>query len=63
MLKSIILLPLLSSIACGFFGRLLGYSGSKVLSTSIIGFTFLLSIFSFYSVGLKQDPTYITICS
>jgi hypothetical protein len=39
----ILLIPILSSIACGFFGRFLGFKGSKIISTTLIGITSALS--------------------
>jgi len=63
MFINIILLPLLSAIICGLMGRSIGYQGAKFLSTSVIGFTFLLSIIAFYRVGLNQNPFYIKLGS
>jgi NADH-ubiquinone oxidoreductase chain 5 len=61
MYESIIILPLLSSISSGLFGRFLGREGSKLLTTSIIFITFLLSCIAFYEVGLNGNPTYISL--
>ena len=63
MFLGIIILPLLSSIACGLFGRSLGYLGAKILSTLLIGATCLLSLFSFVNVGLMKNPYYILLGS
>ena len=46
----VILIPLLSSIFCGVFGRKLGYEGVKVFSSSCLFLTFLISLASFIEV-------------
>lgn len=50
----ILLLPLLSTIFSGLCGRWLGGRGAAILSTSLIGTTFLISCFAFYEVALKK---------
>jgi len=55
MLINIIILPLISSIACGLFGRYFGYLGTTIVSTSLIGFTFLLSLFSFIKISFIDN--------
>lgn len=48
----IILLPLLSSISVGFFGRYIGIKGAGILSTTLIIITSILSWIAFYEVGV-----------
>lgn len=57
-LKSIIFIPILSAIACGFFGRFIGYNGAKILSTSLISFTCFISCYSFYIIGLVENTSF-----
>jgi len=60
---NIIFLPILSAILCGFFGRLLGYSGAKLVSTTLISTTCLLSYYAFYVVGFLKNPYYVVLGS
>lgn len=59
----ILLLPLLSSIFCGFFGRKIGYEGVKIFSSVLILLTFLLSISSFIEVIVLSSSIYIKLWS
>lgn len=61
MYLSIILLPLLGAIFSGFFGFFLGRTGSSILSTSLVGISFLLSCFAFYEVGLLGHVHHFTL--
>ena len=55
----IIILPLLSFIFCGLFGRKLGYSGTKILSSSFLLFSVLISFFIFNEVVINNSVIYI----
>jgi NADH:ubiquinone oxidoreductase subunit 5 (subunit L)/multisubunit Na+/H+ antiporter MnhA subunit len=55
----VLILPLISSITAGLFGRYLGYQGAGRITSSLIVITFLISSFIFYEVGLNQSPTYL----
>jgi len=57
----IVLLPLVSSFICGFFGYLIGGRGSTILSTSILLSCMLLSFGAFHEVGIGGSPCYITL--
>lgn len=57
----IIFLPLLSAFIAGFLGRYIGGRGAQFLTTSFIFITGILSIISFYEVGLLGSPCYITL--
>ena len=46
----ILLLPLLSSVFCGLYGRKLGYEGVKIFSCILLLGTFIISLFSFIEV-------------
>ena len=59
----ILLLPLLSSIFCGFFGRKIGYEGVKIFSSVLILLAFLLSISSFIEVIILNSSIYIKLWS
>nr|NP_775402.1 NADH dehydrogenase subunit 5 [Akanthomyces muscarius]AAO14663.1 NADH dehydrogenase subunit 5 [Akanthomyces muscarius] len=61
MYLSIIILPLLGSIASGFFGRKIGISGSRILSCITIFMTTTFAIIGFFEVGLKKNPVSINI--
>ncbi|MCL4150531.1 UNVERIFIED_CONTAM: hypothetical protein GTU68_038557 [Idotea baltica] len=53
MFLSVLVFPLISSLLSGLFGRYLGAKGAGILSVSLIGFSFLSSLFIFYEVGLS----------
>jgi NADH-ubiquinone oxidoreductase chain 5 len=56
MYLAIITLPLLGSIAAGFFGRKIGVSGAQLITcTCVIVTTFLASL-AFIEVGLNNIP-------
>lgn len=57
----IVFLPLLSAIASGFFGRLLGREGSTRITTGCIATTFILSLIAFYEVALGDSPCYLEL--
>jgi NADH-ubiquinone oxidoreductase chain 5 len=55
----IIFLPLISSLTSGLFGRFLGPKGASFITVSCLFFTSLISLFSFYEVGLCKSSVYI----
>ena len=57
----IVLLPLLGSIAAGFFGRFLGFRGAALITTSCVLTSSLLSCIAFYEVALSGSPCYIKL--
>jgi NADH-ubiquinone oxidoreductase chain 5 len=61
MYLTIIFLPILSSILALFFGRFLGEKGSSFLSVILMFTSFLLSLISFFLVGLKNNPCFFKI--
>ena len=54
MYLTIITLPLLGSIAAGFFGRKIGVSGAQLITCSSVIVTTLLAIVAFFEVGLNN---------
>ena len=58
---SIVFIPLISSIICGFFGRFIGTRGSQLISTSLVSLTALLSFIILFEVGLSSTPCYIKV--
>ena len=59
MYLSIILLPLLSAITSGFFGRKVGVKGSQMISCVCIGITTLLSVLAFIEIGMNNISVHI----
>lgn len=59
----IIVLPLLSSILCGVFGRKLGYEGVKIFSCFMLLCTCLMAVFSFTEVVYLESSAIINIWS
>lgn len=57
----IILLPLLSSLASGFFGRKIGVTGSHLIACTSVTTTTLLATVAFYEVGLNNIPVSIKL--
>ena len=54
MYLAIIILPLLGSIAAGFFGRKIGVSGAQLITTLSVIITTTLAILAFFEVGLNN---------
>ena len=59
----ILILPLLSSIFSGLFGRKIGYEGVKIFSCVLMLITLILSINSFIEVVLLDSLIYIKLWS
>jgi len=51
----VIFFPLLGSLITGLFGRFIGRTGSIILTTSCLFFSFLTALFIFYEVGLSNS--------
>jgi len=56
-----IILPLLSSISSGFFGRKIGVSGSHAIACTSIITTTILATIAFFEVGLNNIPVSIKL--
>jgi NADH-ubiquinone oxidoreductase chain 5 len=61
MYLAIIILPLLGSIASGFFGRKIGVSGSQLITCTSVVLTTLLAVLAFFEVGLNNIPVSIEV--
>jgi NADH:ubiquinone oxidoreductase subunit 5 (subunit L)/multisubunit Na+/H+ antiporter MnhA subunit len=61
MYLSLIILPLLGSIAAGFFGRNIGVRGAQIITSVSVIITTILSIVVFIEVGLNNIPVSITL--
>jgi len=56
MYLAIIILPLLGSIASGFFGRKIGVSGAQLITCASVLLTTVLALVAFLEVGLNNIP-------
>ena len=61
MYLAIIILPLLGSIASGFFGRKIGVSGAQVITCIAVVLTTLLAVVAFFEVGYNNIPVSIEV--
>ena len=61
MYLAIIILPLLGSIASGFFGRKIGVTGSQIITCTAVIMTTVFAIVAFFEVGLNNLPVYIEL--
>ena len=57
----IVFLPLISAIACGIFGRKVGYSGVKFVSCFLIMLTFIISLLGFTEVVILHSNLIIPL--
>jgi hypothetical protein len=63
MYLALIILPLLGSIASGFFGRKIGVTGSQIITSSLVIITTLLAIIAYFEVGINSIPVSIQLFS
>jgi NADH-ubiquinone oxidoreductase chain 5 len=61
MYLSLILLPILGSIASGFFGRKIGISGSQLITCTCVLITTFLALVAFIEVGLNNNPVTVDL--
>lgn len=61
MYLAIIILPLLGSIASGFFGRKIGVSGAQMITCTAVVTTTVLAVLAFFEVGLNNIPVSIEV--
>jgi NADH-ubiquinone oxidoreductase chain 5 len=61
MYLAIITLPLLGSIASGFFGRKIGITGAQIITSCCVITTTLLAIVAFFEVGINNIPVSIEL--
>lgn len=63
MYLAIILLPFISAILSGFFGRALGVKGSFIINVTSLLITTLLAFVAFYEVALCKSTTSVELFS
>ena len=61
MYLAIIILPLLGSIASGFFGRKIGVTGAHFITCTAVVLTTMLAVVAFFEVGLNNIPVSIEV--
>ena len=61
MYLAIIILPLLGSIASGFFGRKIGVTGAQIITCTAVVLTTILAVVAFFEVGLNNIPVSIEV--
>lgn len=61
MYLAIIILPLLGSIASGFFGRKIGISGAQIITCTAVVTTTILAVLAFFEVGYNNIPVYMEV--
>ncbi len=61
MYLTIIILPLLSSIVTGFFGRKVGVTGAHLIACVNVAITTILAIIAFFEVGFNNIPVSINL--
>jgi len=61
MYLAIIILPLLGSIASGFFGRKIGVTGAQIITCTALIVTTMLAVVAFFEVGLNNIPVSIQV--
>jgi NADH-ubiquinone oxidoreductase chain 5 len=61
MYLSILILPLLGSIASGFLGRKLGVTGAHIITCTCLILSSLLATVAFYEVGISGSPVTINL--
>jgi proton-translocating NADH-quinone oxidoreductase chain L len=57
----IIFLPLCGFLAAVGFGRMIGYRGAALITTTCVSLSALLSIICFYEIGLSGAPCYLVL--
>jgi NADH-ubiquinone oxidoreductase chain 5 len=57
----IIILPLLGSISCGFFGRKIGVTGSHIIACASVISTTIIATLAFFEVGLNSIPVSVKL--
>ena len=61
MYLALITLPILGSIASGFFGRKIGVRGAQIITCSCVILTTIFAVVAFIEVGLNNVPVYIEL--
>jgi NADH-ubiquinone oxidoreductase chain 5 len=61
MYLAIITLPLLGSIASGFFGRKIGVNGAQIITCTSVILTTIFAIVAFFEVGMNNIPVSVEL--
>jgi hypothetical protein len=61
MTSLIVFLPLFSSFCSGFFGFKIGTKGVALVTAISLILSFICSILTFLTIGLKLTPVYVTL--
>jgi len=59
MLTSILLIPLLSAMCAGFFGKYIGTQGSKQITTCLMGYNLAIIFYLFYNVMFYEENYWV----
>jgi NADH:ubiquinone oxidoreductase subunit 5 (subunit L)/multisubunit Na+/H+ antiporter MnhA subunit len=51
----VLFFPILGAFISGIFGRFIGRTGSIIITTTCLFFSFLISLFIFFEVGLSNS--------
>ena len=62
MYLAVIVLPLLASVASGFFGRKIGVSGAQLVTNICVIVATIFSIIMFIEVTFHEGSLYILLC-
>ena len=57
----LIFLSVIGAFSAGLFGKYVGSLGSALITTSCLGFSFVLSLFVFYEVAILGSPVYVKL--
>lgn len=63
MYLTLVLLPLLGSMAAGLRGRALGVTGAQIISTGCLITSTLLGLVAFYEVAICRSPVTVVVAS
>jgi NADH-ubiquinone oxidoreductase chain 5 len=63
MYLTILILPLLGSLASGLLGRKIGVTGSHIITTTCLFLSSILASIAFYEVGICHSPVIINLGS
>lgn len=62
MYLTLILLPLIGSLAAGLRGRAIGSTGAQLITTLCIITSTILAFVAFYEVAVCRSPVVINVC-
>jgi NADH-ubiquinone oxidoreductase chain 5 len=59
----VLFFPFIGALITGLLGRYIGRSGSLIITTSCLFFSFIISLFIFFEVGLSNSICLIKLTS